>query len=102
MQPEGEAGGAFGSLAFPGLRVLTPEVLFGVAEGDLDAPPAGVARRERGASGGQVGAEEKVLGFDPVRVADDDEPDQGGAEDPVRARPGGGPAGCGGCRGRPG
>ena len=38
VQPQGQAGGAFGALAFPGLRVLGTEVLLDVAEADLDRP----------------------------------------------------------------
>jgi len=42
VQPQGQRGGAFGSAAFPGLGGLAAEVLFDVAEADLDGPAGGV------------------------------------------------------------
>src|SRR5664280_1744755 len=53
VQPQCEAGGAFGALAFPGLRVLTAEDLLGVPNGHLDRPPAGVARGDVASEGGR-------------------------------------------------
>ena len=61
-----DAGGAFGSVAFPGLGVLAAEGLFDVAEADLDGPAAGVAGGHVGAGGGTIGGDEEVVGFDPV------------------------------------
>src|SRR5665811_1267594 len=69
VQPERQGGCAFGSLAFPGLRVLAAEVLFVVAEADLDGPATGVAGGGLGAGGGQVGGDEEVVGFGSVGVA---------------------------------
>src|ERR1035437_8933625 len=73
VQPERQGGCAFGSLAFPGLRVLAAEVLFDVAEADLDGPATGVAGGGLGAGGGQVGGDEEVVGFGSAGVAHDGE-----------------------------
>src|SRR5665647_3915231 len=58
VQPQGQRGGAFGSAAFPGLGGLAAEVLFDVAEADLDGPAGGVAGGDLVAGGVQVGGEE--------------------------------------------
>ena len=83
VEPEGEAGGAFWSLSFPGLWVLSAEVLFDVAKSDLDGPTPGVAGRYLGAGVGEVAGDEEVVSFDAVGVADDDEADQAGLLDGV-------------------
>jgi hypothetical protein len=57
---------------------LPTEVLFDVAEADLDRPTPGVAGRSLGAAVGQVGGNEEVVSFDAVGVADYDEANQAG------------------------
>ena len=83
VQPQREGGGALGPLAFPRLGVLPAEVLFDVAEADLDPPAGGVPGDDSGGGGGRVGGEEVVIGLDAVGIAHDHQGDQVGLVDPV-------------------
>ena len=68
----------FGSLSFPGLWILPTEVLFDVADADLDWPTPGVPGRNLGAGVGEVAGDEEVVSLDAVGVADYDEANQAG------------------------
>ena len=57
---------------------MPTEVLFDVAEADLDWPTPGVAGRNLGAAVGEVGGNEEVVSLDAVGVADYDEANQAG------------------------
>ena len=73
IQPQAQARGTFGALAFEGLRLLTAKILLGVFERILDRPAVGIAFYNLGWGHGHIGGKEKVVFFFALRIPADNQ-----------------------------
>src|SRR2546430_6712563 len=83
VDPQRQARGALGTLAFPALGLVAAKELLDVAEGVLDAPAPCVVLRDPFWSAINVGGEEEIIQLVAFGVPDDDQQDEVVGQQPV-------------------